>query len=226
MTYELFIGDKSFSSWSLRGWLLFKKFNIEMREIMVGLYTGTMAQDLAPLHPARLVPSVRTPEGDVIGESSALIETLAERHPDAGLWPTDASERIFARWMVAEMHAGFSALRGECAMQLLHKWVDFEVSEAVVRDLGRLSELFEHAQAKFGHEGPWVFGEYSAVDAYYAPVAARIAGYGLPVGPRLQSFVDATLSDAAFNEWRDDGLKVSYDPIPYALPLKTAPWPA
>ena len=95
MSYDLFIGDKGFSSWSLRGWLLFEKFNIPYREHMMGLYISTMKQDLASLAPARFVPTVRTPEGWVIGESIALAETLAERYPDAGFWPADPRSAYF-----------------------------------------------------------------------------------------------------------------------------------
>ncbi|MCA0042691.1 glutathione S-transferase [Celeribacter litoreus] len=225
MTYDIFIGDKSFSSWSLRGWLLFVKFDIPYREIMVGLYSGTMKEDLAPLAPARFVPTVRTPEGWVIGESIALAETLAERHPDAGLWPMDAQARIYARWLVAEMHAGFGALRNACPMQLLHQYKGFEVSDAVKADIDRLETVLSHAFENFSDDGPWLFGNYTAADAFYAPVAARIAGYGLPVSERLQSYVTAHLTDASFKAWRKDGLKISYDPVPYAIDLPTTEWP-
>lgn len=225
MSYDLFIGDKSFSSWSLRGWLLFEKFGIPFREIMVGLYAGTMKQDLAPLSPAHFVPTARTPEGWVIGESIALAETLAERHPEAGLWPSDPQARIYARWLVAEMHAGFSALRSACAMQLLHRYQGFEVSAEVQADLDRLELVLGHAFDRFSGEGLWLFGAYSAADAFYAPVAARIAGYGLPVSNRLAAYVNAQLADPAFQKWRADGLTVTYDPVPYALDLPTAPWP-
>lgn len=229
MSYDLFIGDKSFSSWSLRGWLLFEKFNIPYTEHMLGLYSGTMAQELAAMAPARLVPTVRTPEGWVIGESSAIVETLAERHPEAGLWPEDAQARIYARWLLAEMHAGFGALRGDCPMQLLHVYQGFEPSDAVLKDIARIEELFAIAFERFGAKdagkGPWLFGEYCAVDAYYAPVAARITGYDLPVSDRLRAHVSAHLNDPAFKKWRAQGLDVSYDPIPYALDFPTQPWP-
>ncbi|WP_460272476.1 glutathione S-transferase [Celeribacter sp. ULVN23_4] len=225
MSYDLFIGDKTFSSWSLRGWLLFEKFGIPFREIMVGLYSGTMKEDLAPFSPARFVPTVRTPEGWVIGESIALAETLAERHPEAGLWPADAEARIYARWLVAEMHAGFSALRDACPMQLLHQYASFDVAPGVQTDLDRLELVLGHAFERFSDDGPWLFGPYSAADAFYAPVAARIAGYGLPVSERLTAYVNAHLADPAFRAWRADGLKISYDPVPYALDLPTTAWP-
>lgn len=225
MTYELYLGDRSFSSWSLRGWLLFEVFDLPVTVRMVGLYSGTMAQDLAPLAPARQVPTLVTPEGEVIGESLAIAETLAERHPDAGLWPEDPAARARARWLSAEMHAGFQALRAACPMQLLHQYVRFTHSDAVLADLARLEEIFASARDLFAGSGPWLCGRYSIADAFYAPLAARIAGYGLPVSAGLSDYVAQTLADPAFRRWRDLGLTVSYDPVPYALDLPTVPWP-
>ena len=224
-TYDLFIGDRSFSSWSLRGWLMFEKFGLPFRTHMVGLYSGSMAADLEPLAPARLVPVMRTPEGTPVGDTLAMAETLAERHPDAGLWPTDAAARALARWLCAEMHSGFTALRSDCPMQLLHQYRGFKPSDAVLADLARIETLWSLARARHGQSGPWLFGDYTLADAFFAPVAARIAGYGLPVDEAAQAYVETTLSDPAFRRWRALGLTTSYDPMPYALPLETAPWP-
>ncbi|MGC0224410.1 glutathione S-transferase [Pseudooceanicola nitratireducens] len=225
MTYDLYIGDQSFSSWSLRGWLMFEKFGIPYTQHMIGLYSGTMAQDMAPLAPARLVPTMKTPEGLVIGETLAMAETLAERHPDAGLWPVDPVARAQARWLVSEMHAGFSALRGDCPMQLLHQYTDFKPSDAVLADLARIETLWSMARDGFGASGPWLFGDYSVADAFYAPVAARITGYDLPVSDAARAYVQAHLDDPAFRKWRAEGLKKTYDPVPYARDLATRPWP-
>ncbi|MGJ8585290.1 MAG: glutathione S-transferase [Marinosulfonomonas sp.] len=225
MTYELIIGDRSFSSWSLRGWLMFEKFDIPVKTKMAGLYDGTLAEDLKPFAPARLVPVVRTPSGDVIGETLAIAETLAETHPDAGLWPRDASARVYARWLVSEMHAGFSALRNDCPMQLLHQYEGFAAKEAVIRDLARLEELWAHAFERRPVKGPWLFGDYSLADVFYAPVAARIAGYGLSVGQAAQAYVETHLKDGAFRRWRAMGATKTYDPVPYALDLPHKIWP-
>ncbi len=225
MTYDLFIGDQAFSSWSLRGWLMLEKFGIPFRTHMVGLYDGTMAEDLAALAPARLVPVMRMPEGIVVGDTLAMAETLAERHPEAGLWPSDPAARALARWMVAEMHSGFTALRNECPMQLLCQYEDFPVSDAVRADLDRIRELWALARQRHGSGGPWLFGAYSLADVFHAPVAARIAGYGLPVGDAAQDYVMAHLEDPAFRQWRTQGLEKSYDPVPYALDLPKREWP-
>ena len=225
MTYDLFIGDRTFSSWSLRGWLMLRQFDLPHRTHMVGLYDGTMAQDLADLAPARLVPVLRDPDGIVIFDSLAMAETLAERHPDFGLWPTDPAARALARSMTAEMHSGFTALRGDCAMQLQHQWQGFTASDAVRADLARIQPLWSLARTRHGAIGPWLFGAYSLAVAVYAPVAARIAGYGLPVDTNAQAYVDTTLADPVFRQWRAMGLTKRYDPLPYAQPLGKIDWP-
>jgi len=225
MTYDLFIGDQTFSSWSLRGWLMFEKFDLPFNTHLVGLYDGTMAEDLSDLAPARLVPVMRTPDGVVVGETQAMAEVLAERHPDAGLWPKDPAARAMARWLVAEMHAGFGALRGDCPMQLLHQYQDFTPSDAVRADLARIETLWAMARDRFGGDTPWLFGDYCLADVFYAPVAARIAGYDLPVSDAAQAYVMAHLNDPAFQKWRAEGAEKSYDPVPYAMDLKTRPWP-
>lgn len=225
MTYDLYIGDRAFSSWSLRGWLMLKAFKLPHRTHLVGLYSGTMREDLADMAPARLVPVLKTPQGDVVQDTLAMAETLHEQHPDAGLWPIDPSARVFARWIVAEMHAGFGALRDACPMDLSHSWVDFPVSDAVQADISRIETLWSEARSKFGSGGPWLFGSYSLADVFYAPVAARIAGYDLPVSAAAQAYVSAHLADPLFRQWRAMGATRSYDPHPYQQALKTRDWP-
>jgi glutathione S-transferase len=225
MTYDLFIGDRMFSSWSLRGWLLFRKFAIPHRLHMVGLYSGTMAEDMATLAPARLVPALRTPEGTVVGESLAIAETLHECHPDAGLWPGDPAARATARWLCAEMVSNFAALRSDCPMQLQYCHRGFQPSDAVLADLTRLQTLWDHARTLSGSKTPWLFGAYCAADAFFVPVAARIVGYGLPVSSPATAYCAALLGDPAVQEWRQAALEITYDPDPYARDLPKSPWP-
>lgn len=225
MTYDLFIGDRTFSSWSLRGWLMLEKFHLPHTSHLVGLYSGTMAADLADLAPARTVPTLRTPEGYVLSDTLAMAETLAERHPDAGLWPTDPAARALARSMVAEMHSGFGALRGACPMVLSRAWSGFAAPDAVHGDLDRIAQLWALARDRFGGDAPWLFGTYSLADVFYAPVAARIAAYGLPVADAAQDYVAAHLADTAFRQWRALGLTEHYDPYPYPMDLPVVEWP-
>lgn len=225
MTYDLFIGDRSFSSWSLRGWLMLEKFGIPYRSHLVGLYSGTMAADLAPLAPARQVPVLRTPEGIVVGQSLAMAETLAELHPEAGLWPAGPAARATARWLCAEMVSSFSALRGECPMQLLYCFEGFQPSKETLSDLARIETLWSHARAMSGVATGPLFGTYSLADVFYVPVAARIVGYGLPVSAAARDYCLFLLGDTAVRQWRAMGLTVHYDPMPYALDLPTLDWP-
>ena len=224
MTYDLYIGDRTFSSWSLRGWLMMEKFNIAHRTHLVGLYAKTMADDISHLAPARLVPVMATPDGTVVGESLAMAETLAEAFPDRGMWPADPGARATARWLCAEMVGGFGALRGDCAMQLQHVNVGYAPSDAVQSDLARLETLWAHA-ATFKSDGPWLFGAYSLADAFYAPVCARIIGYDLPVSTAARDYCMTTITDPAFIAWRAEGLKVRYDPFPYDMGVPTTDWP-
>ncbi|MFK7869301.1 MAG: glutathione S-transferase [Roseobacter sp.] len=225
MTYDLYIGDRLFSSWSLRGWLMLQKFGLAHEVHLLGLYKGTLAEDLKALAPARFVPVLKAPSGVVVGETLAMAETLAEAHPEAGLWPKDAASRALARWLCAEMATGFSALRGECPMQLLHVWQGFAPSPGVLADLARLEDLWSAAWATSGHEGGWLFGEYSCADVFFAPVAARIIGYDLPVSEQARAYCMRVIADEDFQQWRRDGLRVTYDPFPYPQPLTEAPWP-
>ena len=156
MVYDLYIGDRLFSSWSLRAWLMLVRFGLQARIHLTNLYdgdSGRISVELADLAPIHLVPALRLPEGIMIGESLAIAETLAERHPEVGLWPTDALARATARWLCAEMATGFGALRDECPMQLRHVWQDFSPSSEVRKDLARIELLWDKALS-MSRDGP------------------------------------------------------------------------
>lgn len=224
-TYDLFIGDRLFSSWSLRGWLILAAFGVPVRSHMVGLYSGTMASDLAPLAPARLVPVLRCPDGTIVGESLAIAETVAERVPGTGHWPTEPPARAAARWLCTEMATGFGALRAECPMQLRHCYEGFAASPETRADLARIETLWAHARSVSGAAEGWLFGDYCLADAFYTPVAARVIGYGLPVSDTNRAYCLSLLSHTAVREWREQALQVTYNPYPYAMDLPTAAWP-
>ena len=225
MTYQLYIGDRTFSSWSLRGWLMLEKFGLPYDVTLVGLYSGTMQADLAHLPPARTVPVLQTADGHVVTDSIAMAETLVEENPSVGLYPRDPAARALARSITAEMHSGFGALRDACPMMLAFCYKGFEVSEAVRRDLARIDVLWSLARDRHGADGPWLFGEYSLADVFYAPVAMRITAYDLPVSDAARTYVKTHLSDPAFMRWRTEGLKDHYDPWPYPSELARKPWP-
>ena len=226
MTYTLILGDYAYSSWSLRGWLLFEKFSIPRKMQMLDFSSDqSVAAQLADFFPARTVPAIRTPEGAVVSESLAIAEELATRHPDAGFWPSDPAARATARNLAAEMHAGFMALRGDCPMNLRQAFVNTTPSEAVLHDIARLEALWSHARTAYGATGPWICGAYSIADAFFAPVAARIAGYDLPVGDIARAYVDTHLADPAFRRWRAMGLVSGNTLTRYAKPFATRDWP-
>jgi glutathione S-transferase len=206
MTYTLVIGDRAYSSWSLRGWLFFDAFGLPVETTSVRLYTGELAAVLRDFPPARTVPTLRTPEGWVVPETIAIAEELATRHPEAGLWPADPKARATARVLAAEMHAGFTALRSHCPMNLRVSYADSAPPQAMLDDLARLETLCAWARQTSGSTTPWLCGAYSAADAFFAPVATRIATYNLPVGPEAMLYVNAHLAHPSFRRWRDMGL--------------------
>ena len=225
MTYQLYIGDRTFSSWSLRGWLMLEKFGLPYKTTMVGLYAGTMAADLAHLPGAKTVPALVTPKGGLLTDSLAMAETLVEENPEAGLYPRAPDARAMARSMVAEMHSGFGALRDACPHNMAHVVEGFAVSEAVQKDVDRIAELWARARARFGGSGPWLFGEYSLADVFYAPIANRFTTYQVALPDAAQAYVDAHTQELSNRQWRAMGAVKTYDPFPYDMGLTTKPWP-
>jgi glutathione S-transferase len=224
MSYDLILGDRAYSSWSLRGWLLFEKFGLPMRSRYLSFIAdASVAEQLAEHAPAATVPTMITPEGVAIDDSLAIAEELATRHPDAGIWPADPAARASARVLAAEMHSGFGALREDCPMNLRCAYTSYDPPEAVRANLARLDTIWSAALDRFG--GPWLCGAYSAADAFYAPVAGRIAGYGLPVSDTAQSYVNRHLADPAFRRWRAMSLVAGPDLPWYARDYDQRPWP-
>ncbi|MEZ5913285.1 MAG: glutathione S-transferase [Paracoccaceae bacterium] len=223
--YRLAIGDRAYSSWSLRGWLLFAAFGIPVRCERARLYTDALPQLLQAYAPARTVPAMRTPEGTVVSESLAIAEELASRHPEAGIWPAAPAHRAVARALAAEMHAGFGALRSHCAMNLRVAYTDCAPPPAVLADLARIESIWSWARAETASSGPWLCGAYSAADAFFAPVAARIAGHSLPVSDAAMAYVAAHLAHPDFRRWRAMGMADGPDQAAYARDWPRKVWP-
>lgn len=223
MTYDLLIGDRSYSSWSLRGWLLFDAFGIPVRVRTARLYEAAFGTALAAFPPAHTVPVMRTPAGTVVADSLAIAEELADRHPEAGLWPADPERRAVARRLAAEMHAGFGALRQHCPMNLRLSYADCAPPPAVQADVERIEAIWAGAMDISG--GPWLCGDWSVADVFYAPVAARIAGYGLTVSPEASAYVARHLAHPSFRRWRAMGLVEGPEQPFYARDYPQRPWP-
>ena len=224
MPYDLVIGDRAYSSWSLRGWLLFDAFNLPVKLHTARLYSDELPNLLKDFYPARTAPTMRTPDGVVVPETIAIAEELATRHPQAGLWPSDPKARAIARVLAAEMHAGFMALREHCPMNLRVSYTDCAPPPEVLADLQRLEALWAWAQKETGST-TWLCGAYSAADAFFAPVAARVASYNLPLGAAAMAYVQAHLAHPSFRRWRAMGMIDGADQDFYRRDYPRRPWP-
>jgi len=224
MTYDLVIGDRAYSSWSLRGWLLFDAFGIPVKTHLARLYSDELPVMLRDYPPARTAPTMRTPDGVVVPETIAIAEELASRHPAAPLWPADPKPRAVARVLAAEMHAGFTALRSHCPMNLRVSYTDCAPPDAVLADLARLEQMWAWGWDQTGSD-TWLCGAYSAADAFYAPVASRIATYNLPVSARAAAYVQAHLAHPSFRRWRAMGMVDLPDQPFYFRDYPRSDWP-
>jgi glutathione S-transferase len=198
--YKLVIGNKNYSSWSLRPWLLMKHRGIAFEELRLPLDTEQFQREIAAYNPARRVPVLC--DGMLrIPDTIAIVEYLAERHPDKCLWPRDREARAGARSICAEVHSGLGAMRGalpmNCRAANRHVPMDGEIAQ----DIERVRSIWQNCRETYGDKGPWLFGEFSIADAFFAPVASRFQTYGVPVGPAGQDFVDRILSLPAARRW-------------------------
>lgn len=197
--YELYIANKNYSSWSLRPWVLMRALGVPFDETLVPFASGTASSwdAFRAFSPTGKVPCLRDGER-VVWDSLAIAEYLAERH--AGVWPADEAARAWARCAAAEMHAGFPALRSTCTMNCGIR-VRVDPSDvALRRDIGRLDELWGEGLARFG--GPFLAGPtFTAVDAFYTPVAFRIQSYGLVLDEASMAYAQRLLDLPAMREW-------------------------
>lgn len=225
MTYTLAIGDRGYSSWSLRGWLLFDAFGLPVATRLARLYTDELPTLLQEFFPARTAPALLFPDGLAIGESLAIAEELASRHPEAGMWPADPKARAVARMLASEMHAGYTAVRGFCPMNLRTSYESCDPPADVLADLDRVQLMWTWARETTGATGPWLCGAYSIADVFFAPLATRIATYNLPVGPAAAAYVAAHLAHPSFRRWRAMGLVDGADQPFYRRDYPQRPWP-
>lgn len=208
--YQLIIGNKNYSSWSLRPWVLMKTLAIPFDERLETFKPVTSWEAFREFSPTGKVPLLK--DGDVaVWESLAIIEYLAERH--AGVWPADPVVRAWARSAAAEMHAGFSALRNICTMNCGIRVVLKENPKALQDDIARFTELWNEGLSRFG--GPFLAGDkFTAADAFFAPVAFRVQTYGLVLDATSEAYVALLLRQPAMQEWYQAGLSETFrEPI-------------
>ena len=195
---KLLIGNRNYSSWSLRPWLVLRHFDIPFEDEVLQLQGEGFRDVLAQRSPTGKVPVLQD-GGLVVVESIAIIEYLADRFPDRAIWPSDIGERALARAAAAEMHSAFSALRSHAPMNLRASHPGKVSADAVARDLHRLETLWGGLLTRSG--GPFLFGVFTAADAMFAPVATRIRIYDLPVSDMAAGYVEAIYALPAFQDW-------------------------
>jgi len=201
--YTLYIGNKNYSSWSVRPWVLMKTAGIAFREERIPLYQPGSRERVLAVSPTGKVPCLR--DGDaVIWDSLAIVEYLAERHP--GVWPADAAARAWARCASAEMHSGFAQLREEFGMNL-RLATKKQPSAQVAAEIERIVTLWRDGRNRFGQSGDFLCGAFSAVDAFWCPVAFRFQSYGVALDGAAGAYQRALLALPAMREWAQDAAR-------------------
>ena len=209
MSLKLIIGNKNYSSWSLRPWIAMKVAGIPFEEILIPLYLPGSREEILKYSPAGKVPAL-VDGGNAVWESLAILEYLAEKFPKADLWPADARARSRARSVSTEMHAGFAALRQHCTMNMWLPPKPRPQPPEVLADVRRIDSLWNDCRAEFGQGGPFLFGRFGAADAMYAPVVARFRNYGLDVSETARAYMAAVMALPAWREWVDAGMKETW----------------
>ncbi|MBV8963387.1 MAG: glutathione S-transferase family protein [Hyphomicrobiales bacterium] len=206
MSLTLVIGNKNYSSWSLRAWIAMAAAGIAFEEVLIPLGRPDTKERIKEHSPAGKVPVLI--DGDaVIFESLAILEHLAERFPKAGLWPADLAARAHARSIASEMHAGFQPLRGHCPMNLWRPVERLALTAEVEANVARVTEIWRAARERFGNGGPFLFGSFGAADAMFAPIATRFHTYDIPCDSVSRAYIQAIHGHPAFKAWRDAAFK-------------------
>lgn len=205
---HLYIGNKNYSSWSMRPWLVMTAFDLPFEETVVPLDTAEFAPTVGAVSGAGRVPVLV--DGDVtVWESLAIIEYLAERFPDKAIWPADRGARAHARAVCAEMHAGFLGLRAACPMNLAKRYAARDRGADVAVDVTRIETIWREARQRFGAQSaePFLYGAFSAPDAMFGPVVARFVSYQLGSGDEVKNYIAALTGHPAYQAWRGEALK-------------------
>jgi glutathione S-transferase len=200
----LVIGNKNYSSWSMRPWLALVAFGIPFKEVMVLLDRDDTASNIAFHSTSGKVP-VLLAGLTTVWDSLAICEYLAEQFPEQHLWPQDVAARATARSICAEMHSGFGGLRSAMSMNIKARFPGRGRSAAAQADIGRISEIWEECLSRFGHH-EFLFGDFSIADAFFAPVVMRFRTYGVALAPALNAYCERVLAHPAVARWVDEAL--------------------
>jgi glutathione S-transferase len=219
MALTLVLGNKNYSSWSLRPWIAMRVAGIAFEEIVIPLYEPGSREQVLKYSPAGKVP-ILIDGGNAIWESLAILEYLAEKYPEAGLWPADTHARAHARVIANEMHGGFQALRQKCPMNMWLPVKKRPQPDEVTANVRRIEAIWSDSRARFGKDGPFLFGNFGAADAMYAPVVARFHNYGIEVSEPSRAYMAAVMALPAWGEWREAARKE-----PWVMQHNEPDWP-
>ena len=204
----LAIGNKNYSSWSLRPWLVLRQAGIPFEEVRIPLYCPGSDAALAKWSPSGKVPALH--DGAVtVWDSLAICETLAERFPEKRLWPVDAAARATARAVSAEMHAGFAALRTHMSMNIRARRPGRGRTPECLADIGRIVAIWTTCRTRYGADGAFLFGDFSIADAMYAQVVLRFQTYGVALNGAAKSYAETILALPALQDWVADAIAES-----------------
>ena len=205
--YTLYIGSKKTSSWSLRPWLAMKMAKLAFGEVLIALRKPETISQIKMHSPSAKVPALGIEEDGrlttTVWDSLAICETLAERHPEACLWPEDSMARAEARSIVAEMHSGFPDLRRVLPMDIAARHPTPPLDDAVQMQIARIVELWQSVLGRYGKNSGFLFGHFTIADAFYAPVATRFETYGVHLPPVAQAYTQRILATSAMREWEE-----------------------
>jgi glutathione S-transferase len=194
------IGNKNYSSWSMRPWLALKAAGLPFREVLVALRQPDTGKSILAYSPSGKVPTLIDGSA-VVWESLAICEYVAELNPEAGLWPRDRAARAHARSIASEMHAGFSALRENLPMDLTRDQRDKSRARFAAEDIARIAAIWSQTRAAWGKAGPFLFGEFGIADCMFAPVVGRFRTYGVSLDASCEAYMHAVLHWPGFKEW-------------------------
>jgi len=215
----LVIGNKNYSSWSFRPWIAMKVAGIAFDDVVISLTADDFKSRMAKISGTGKVPTLV--DGDVhVWESLAILEYLAEKFPVARLWPAEPAARAHARTISSEMHAGFTALRRACPMNMARPIKRRELNEEAKGNVRRIEALWADCRARFGRGGPFLFGAFGAADAMYAPIVARFHTYDVGVGDAARDYMSAVMGLPAWAQWRAAALQE-----PWVLAEDEVDWP-
>jgi glutathione S-transferase len=198
--YTLVIGNKNYSSWSMRGWLVIKQSGLPFEEVVIPLDQDETRHRIQQHSPSGKVPVLKH-DGRVIWDSLAILEYLAEQVPGAGLWPKLIEARADARSVCAEMHSGFQALRTHMPMNIRASLAGHGRGEGVDEDVRRITHIWRESLQRYGGGGPFLFGSWTGADAFFAPVATRFHTYGVHLDDICQTYADRVMTWPAVVEW-------------------------